>query len=223
MTSGSTFPRRLTKIDDLTRPDHSYLTAADQCYFLGEYTAHKGFAFSATNHLILNLKKGMERRGRPEWQYKAVAIQRAAEALRAALNDKTRQTLTFVPVPPSKAKTDPFYDDRLLQVLSGIWPGQALDMRELVVQPVSTPAVHDSDDRPKPAELEARYVIDRNLLQPVPQIIAVIDDMVTTGAHFVAVRNMLQRALPDIQIVGIFISRRVPEAVDVENFGSGPV
>ena len=46
MTSASTFPLRLTKIDDLTRPDHSYLTAADDCYFLGEYTARKGFAFS---------------------------------------------------------------------------------------------------------------------------------------------------------------------------------
>jgi hypothetical protein len=67
MTSGSTFPRRLTKIDDLTRPDHSYLTAADVCYFLGEYTARKGFAFSATNRLIFNLKKSMDRRGRSEW------------------------------------------------------------------------------------------------------------------------------------------------------------
>lgn len=223
MTSGSSFPRRLTKIDDLTRPDHSYLTAADECYFLGEYTARKGFAFSATNHLIFNLKKGMERRGRPEWPYKAVAIQRAAEAIRAALNDRARQTLTFVPVPPSKAKTDPLYDDRLLQVLGGIWPGQSVDLRELVVQPVSTPAVHDRDERPKPAELEARYVIDRSLLRPAPQVIAVIDDLVTTGAHFVAVRNMLRRVLPDIHIVGIFIARRVPEAVDVENFDSGPV
>jgi len=37
MTSGSTFPQRLTKIDDLTRPNHYYLTAGDHCYFLGEY------------------------------------------------------------------------------------------------------------------------------------------------------------------------------------------
>src|ERR1700678_1926366 len=115
MTSASTFPQRLTKIDDLTRPDHSYLTAADDCYFLGEYTARKGFAFSATNHLIFNLKKGMERQGRPEWPYKARAIQTVAEALRDALNDRARRTLTFVPVPPSKAQTDPLYDARLLQ------------------------------------------------------------------------------------------------------------
>jgi hypothetical protein len=218
MTSGSTFPRRLTKIDDLTRPDHSYLTAADVCYFLGEYTARKGFAFSATNHLIFNLKKPMDRQGRPEWPYKARAIQTAAEALRAALNDKTRQTLTFVPAPPSKAKSDPLYDDRLTQVLHGIWPGQRVDVRELILQPKSSDAAHDREERPRPAELEVRYVIDRHLLRPKPQIIAVVDDLVTTGAHFVAIRSMLRREFPDIPIMGIFIARRVPEAVDVEDF-----
>ena len=218
MTSASTFPRRLTKIDDLTRPDHSYLTAADDCYFLGEYTARKGFAFSATNRLIFNLKKGMDRRGRPEWPYKAMAIQAVADALRAALNDKARQTLTFVPVPPSKAKSDPLYDDRLVQVLRAVWPGQAADVRELIVQPVSTGAVHDRDDRPTPAALESGYVIDRGLVSPKPQIIAVIDDMVTTGAHFVAIRNMLRREFPNSRIIGAFVARRVPEAVDVEDF-----
>jgi hypothetical protein len=46
----------------------------------------------------------------------------------------------------------------------------------------------------------------------------VVDDMVTTVAHFVAIRNMLRREFPDIPIMGIFIARRVPEAVDVEDF-----
>jgi hypothetical protein len=208
MISDSTFPRRLTKIDDLTRPDHFYLSAEDVCYFLGEYTARKGFAFSATNRLIFNLKKTMDRRGRPEWPYKAAAIQTVAEALRVALNDKARQTLTFVPVPPSKAKMDPAYDDRILQVLHSVWPGQAVDVRELILQPQSSDAVHDRDDRPKPAELQARYVVERNLLRPKPQIIAVVDDLVTTGAHFVAIRNMLRREFPDTPIVGIFVVRR---------------
>jgi hypothetical protein len=64
-TSRGTLPQRLTKIDDLTRPDHSYLTANDDCYFIGEYTARRGFAFSSTNNLILNFKKPMDRRNRP--------------------------------------------------------------------------------------------------------------------------------------------------------------
>jgi len=218
MTSGSTFPQRLTKIDDLTRPDHSYLTADDECYFLGEYTARKGFAFSPTNNLVLNFKKKMDRRGRPEWRYKGIAIRDAAVALRAALADKAREVLTFVPVPPSKAKTDPMYDDRLLQMLAGLWPTQPTDVRELVVQPASTEAVHDSDDRPTPAELQARYALDRNLMNPPPQTLAIIDDVLTTGAHYLAVKSVLRTVFPATPIVGLFIARRVPEAVDIEDF-----
>ena len=86
MTSGSIFPLRLTKIDALTLPDHSYLTAEDTCYFLGEYTARKGFAFSATNGVVLNFKKPVSKRPLPEWQYKEQAIARVGAAFRNALN-----------------------------------------------------------------------------------------------------------------------------------------
>jgi hypothetical protein len=63
-------PSRLTKIDELTRPDHTYLSPEDECYYLGEYTARKGYAFSPINDLVQNLKKPMDRRGKPEWRYK---------------------------------------------------------------------------------------------------------------------------------------------------------
>ena len=43
MISGGTFPQKFTKIDDLTRPDHYYLTEGDACYFIGEYTAYPRF------------------------------------------------------------------------------------------------------------------------------------------------------------------------------------
>ena len=70
MTSGNIFPSRFTKVDDLNLQDHSYLNDIDICYFIGEYTARKGFAYSNTNNLILNFKKTRDRQGRPEWCYK---------------------------------------------------------------------------------------------------------------------------------------------------------
>lgn len=218
MTSDSTFPQRLTKIDDLTRPDHWYLTDADECYFLGEYSARKGYAFSATNSLVMNFKKKMDRRGRAEWAYKRRAITQAAAAFRAALRDDARQVLTFVPVPPSRAKNDPLYDDRLLQMIQQIWPGQMVDLRELVIQPASTDAVHDSDQRPSLPQIEAGYVINHALMNPPPSLIAITDDVLTTGAHFVAMRNKLRAIFPATKMVGLFIARRVPEAVDIEDF-----
>lgn len=218
MTSASTFPQRLTKIDDLTRSDHHYLTSDDKCFFLGEYTARRGFAFSPTNQLILNFKKKMDRRGLPEWRFKGRAIQQASEAFRAALSGDACRRVTFVPVPPSKAKGDPLYDDRMVRMLEGIWPEQATDIREIVLQSNSTAAVHDHDERPTPTELISRYHIDTSLCGPTHEIIAITDDVLTTGCHYVAVRDKLREIFPETPIIGLFLARRVPESSDFELF-----
>ena len=52
-------PIRLSKIDDLTRPDHTFIEAADECLYLGEYTARKGYQFSDTNNLIFNFQASL--------------------------------------------------------------------------------------------------------------------------------------------------------------------
>ena len=61
MTSDVAFPSRFTKIDGLTRPDYYWLVEDDRCFFLGEYTARHGYAYSPTNNLILNFKKTLDR------------------------------------------------------------------------------------------------------------------------------------------------------------------
>lgn len=96
----------------------------------------------------------MDRRGSREWKYKQSAIQEAAEAFRTASGPRAGNALTFVPVPPSKTKDDPLFDDRLTQMLHAIRPHPPLDIRELVAQTESTAAAHHSDVRPSPAQLE---------------------------------------------------------------------
>ena len=103
-------------------------------------------------------------------------------------------------------------------MLHTIRPSPPVDIRELVVQIESTRAVHDSETRPSPAELESRYTIDQTLVSPTPQLIVVVDDVLTTGAHFRAVKTVLERTFPGVSIIGLFIARRVPEAVDIEDF-----
>ena len=218
MTSIVRFPTNLTEVDPLTRPDHSYLTADDECFFLGEYTARKGFAHSDTNNLIINLKKPMDREGRTEWRYKGIAIRNAARAFRDAIDDRVLRGATFVPIPPSKAKNHPEYDDRITQLIRAIDNVKPVDCRELVLQSESTAASHDSDDRPGPEELETRYRIDSALIEPRPTYIVLVDDLLTTGSHFKATKRCLQRTFPDISIVGYFVARRVPDTTDIEAF-----
>ena len=218
MTSANTFPQRLTKIDDLARPDHFYLTPADDCYFLGEYTARKGYAFSATNQLVLNFKKSMDKRGTAQWRYKEQSIGDAAAAFRSALNDEWLNGATLVPIPPSKAKDNPFYDDRVVRMLHTIRVDPPLDVRELIIQRTSTAAVHDQENRPTPDQIQANYSIDNALRDPAPQVIGLFDDVLTTGAHYRAALAVLQQAFPGVRVIGFFIARRVPEASDIEDF-----
>ena len=218
MKSAGTFAHRFTRIDDLTRPDHWYLVEDDSCYFLGEYTARQGYAYSDTNQLIINFKKSMDRRELPEWRYKEVAIQQAAEAFRKGLNPEALDRLTFVPIPPSKAKDDPLYDDRVTRMLRRIRPEPPLDIREVIVQTKSTGAAHGLEDRPRPREIEALYRIDESLTAPPPRTIAVVDDILTTGGHFRAAHAMLSARFPAIAIVGLFIARRVPNTADPDEF-----
>lgn len=202
---------RVVKIEALMLPDHSYLDEQDECYFYGEYTARKGYAHSSTNQLILNFKKGVDKRGTNQWQYKEQAIRQAAQIFRAAI--QVNAELTFVPVPPSKAKTDPNYDDRMLRLLQQVCMGWAQpDIRELVLQRQSADASHASDFRPSPDDLIANYAIDEQLTNPLPRTILIVDDVLTTGCHFKAMKRVLLARFPNANVIGLFIARRVPTA-----------
>lgn len=215
MTSAnSSFPRRLTKIDELTRGDHTFLTKDDACFFLGEYTARKAFSHSATNNLIQNLKKPMDRRGTSQWRWKENAIAEAAQALRDALAGGDLRAITFVPMPPSKAKSDPLYDDRMSRILANL--GQGLDIRELLVVDQSMAAAHESADRPRPEALVLRLRVDTALCEPPPPRIVLCDDVLTTGSHFRAAQTVLMQRFPSVNIFGVFLARRVPQPPEFE-------
>jgi hypothetical protein len=197
------------EIDDLLRPLYPHLTARDQCFFLREYTAGQGYAGSETNRLILNLKKPPDRRGRPEWHYKEQAIQQVAREFRDSVNLPALRRVTLVPMPPSKAEGDPLYDDRMLQVLRAVDLEGQLDIRELLVLAESTMAAHASTARPRVAQLIANLAVDEAVAAPPPATIALVDDVLTTGAHFVAAKAVLTARFPGVIVRGLFVARRV--------------
>ena len=209
---------RLSRIDDLTRSDHTFIETDDECLYLGEYNARKGYQFSATNDLIFNLKKPMDRRGQPGWSYKRRAIESAGREMRQALdslNEKWLSIATLVPMPPSKVKTDPMYDDRMIQMLQVLGAGIEVDVRELIVQRESTDAAHTTELRPRIYELLENYTVDEALVNPPPRVIGLVDDVLTTGAHFKAAKRLLSTRFPGIRIYGLFVARRVPDSADI--------
>jgi len=202
-------PTRFTRIDDLTRPDHTFIREEDECYHLGDYKARQGFGAGATNDLIQNLKKPMDRQGRPEWQYKNWAIDRAAEMLRESFGASGFGAGTVVPTPPSKMRTNPLYDPRLSQILERAAAPFNGDVRELVYQVADIGAAHDGE-RVSIDELIENYGIHANLLAPFRNnTVFVFDDVLTTGRHFRAMKAKILDRFPGTRVRGIFLARRV--------------
>ncbi len=156
----------------------------------------------------------MNRRGKPEWWHKEKAIRDSANMLRTAICAHDREWLesaTLIPVPPSKARGHPEYDDRICQVLRLM--GSQLDIRELIIQRESMAACHVSKDRPTPQQLMANYEVDEELVEPTPDHVIVVDDLLVAGSHFKAIQWLLQPRYNDVPICGLFIARRFLEEI----------
>lgn len=205
------------KIDSTNIGDHTRLRESDDVYFLREYTSAKNFSFSETNDLISNLKK---KKGSGGYKYKAPAIERCATEILGGLRADWLKTACLVPIPPSKCSTDPAYDDRMLQMCNRIAAKAQfpVDVREIVKQKESIRSAHESSDRPSVDELIANYQIDEALCAQEPQVIGIVDDVLTVGNHLRAMSNVLSDRFPHSAIFGIFVARRVIPRANFEDF-----
>ena len=212
---------RLQQIAREMQGDHARLKSDDRCYFLHEYTSNRGYTFGRVNQLIANLKKPVDRRGRNGYAYKEQAIRECSAALTRGLNDNWLSAGTLVPVPPSKAKDHPLYDDRLLRILNGITKQFPINVREMVIQTKTTLAAHEAGlgGRPTLHKLLDIYELNPDALDPAPVNIAIFDDVLTAGTHFRAMKTVLSRKFPGVPISGIFIARRIFPNDDGGPFG----
>ena len=205
----------LTKIDQELLPDYSHLDESDECYFLREYTSKQGFNYGKTNDLISNLHKRPSKwKDTPTvWRHKTKAIVQVAQEFFKVLPTEWVGQMTFVPIPPSKIRSDPDFDDRMWKVLEKLdsLVQCNFDFRELVCAKESMKGSHacEPGDRATPIELYKNYLIDEDKTTPLPRIICVIDDVLTTGSHFKAMKRILSERFSGIQIIGVFIARRV--------------
>ena len=204
-TSDASWSARFRLIGDLERQDHYYLTEADQCLFLGEYTSHVGYAHSTTNQIIFNLKKKPSTRHTSQWVHKERDIERVANAMKAAINPAALPDLTFVPIPPSNLPADAEYDDRMLRIARLISP---LGTHELIRAIVMRTARHSRDAKRDPQELRATLQIDEAQTTPQPTHIFLIDDVITTGCSFMVCKQMLLERFPGVKVTGMFVARR---------------
>lgn len=219
MTSDESWSTTLREITDIERPDHSYLDVEHICAYFGEYTARKSWAHSRANGIINNLKKSPSKRGTGEWYYKEKAISEVGKAIRRNLRQDALSDITIVPAPPSKHPSDPEFDDRMFQVAKAM--GSDVDVRPLLQCRQSRTAAHLSEDRPGPDVLQKNIEIIDAAVGPEPtgSTILLLDDVLVTGATFVACKRILTSSFPSVSVLGLFVARRVPERdLDLDAF-----
>lgn len=190
--------------------DCYYLDAGDKCYYLGDYTPRGGYSCSEINQLITNLKKSESRRGSNDYHYKIEAIKTCAEYIGKILSQNLN--IVIVPIPPSKSKDHELYDNRIIQIAELASSGKYnVDVLEFVEQIASTEAVHLSEaKRPTPEQLQKNYRIAPGFsLSPTIDAVFILDDILTTGSHFKAIKNMLLEEYPHLsnKIYGLFIAK----------------
>lgn len=200
-------------MDETVTGQHAALRLPDdECFYLLEFHPGKRYGFNPDNDLVKNLKRRIDRSGVIALKRKEWALRDIAYLLRPALASLFDfAATTFVPVPPSKGRSDPFYDHRVARLLGLACPASA-DIRELIVCREGRDPAHFNAVRPTAAMLMENYVLgdvgsDAGA-GTVRERIVVFDDVVTSGNHFVACRQFLLTHFPGREVVGVFVARR---------------
>jgi len=84
-------------------------------------------------------------------------------------------------------------------------------MRELISYFDNLEASHETNNRPTPDQIFENLRLNEDLCNPQKSTIALIDDVITTGAHFKACKSLLQNAFTNSKIIGVFAARRIIE------------
>ena len=213
----------LLKIEEQELGSYYRLEPSDTCYYACEYISHASYQAGYGNNLISNLKKSeLDKTRNPRaYKYKERAINEVAQFLSTCFKPATLSRCVFVPIPPSRIPGDPEYDDRLYVILSLFAKNLyerynvTINVQKMVVQTQSYDAAHKNDkERPKLDFYESIYRVHEKECNSLPECIFLFDDVLTTGAHFKAAKNVLQRYFLSkynhkVSIFGLFIAKTV--------------
>ena len=195
----------------ITKYDHSLharfnMTDDDECYYFIEAT-QGGFEASTSNSLLLNFKKDIKFKKTPAWQYRNNAIKQFALMISKHINNDRTDSITIIPEATSYPISDPSFNDRLVQTLI-----ELKKLRQRINIELALEAKSYIGSSHLPGGTRNVPIIQNNLqwkgLKNSPsQTIILLDDVLTTGAHFRACKNIILANTPEnTNIIGFFLA-----------------
>ena len=180
----------------------------------------RGWREGAFNNLILDFKRRPSRirassHAAAVREFKECAIETVAGALRRGFGRAAVETaLTFVPMPTSKRPGDDDYCDRLLRALNRAFEGWDADIRALLRHNGAMHPDHERcGERLRRADLMRLMELDgTQLVQPLRPVVALFDDVLTSGKHLSVAKARIGERFPDQAVIAVFVARvsRVP-------------
>ena len=176
----------------------SHLEDGIKCFYARDYISGNGFQGEA-NQLILNFKKPLNVKGTNQWGHRDRSVKQFATELSTVLKSPN---IHVVPIPGSKPWNHPENNRRfqdlcteLLKLKNNVTVQWAIDCLN--------PVVASSQGGPRtPAEIKANY--QWNGLRGNISKLVLLDDVITSGAHFKACYDFIRENGYQGEIAGVF-------------------
>lgn len=195
---------------------HLDLDDGDECFYLRDYYRSLGFQGGDVNDRVINFKKSVRHKGEPQYYYKTSAINQISKELLNALSEHLQvENPIFCPIPPSKSKSDPLYDDRLIQVLENVQRFLPIQIHEFIETLHSHEAQHAAEIRMGHSELKDHFSFIDLGVDLNDRMVFLFDDVITNGRHFKICKSLILERYPRARVIGLFYARTIDQ-VDLD-------
>jgi hypothetical protein len=191
-----------TRIDPLFH-GFQYLSEKDTIYYHFEYS-RGGYQKSPANQLVSNYKKGIEHRNEKQWHYKKDAIGRFANLI---IETPIGDNRIFLAGAPSKRRDSPLFDSRNEDVLKIVNKVTGIPISFNLEAIQDSEPIHFQPGYRNPERVRGLYSFIP--FENVPDIVYIVDDVITSGSHFVVWRDLIHEAHPMVEVRGIYLARTV--------------